>query len=194
MDELALFTKCARRIIPWMILLYLVNVLDRVNVSFAALTMNKDVGFSPIVYSLGAGILFIGYTIFQIPSNLVLERIGARRWISLILVVWGVLSSANAFVRDAYSFYALRFLLGVAESGFYPAMLLYLTYWFPQAYRGRFTARFMISVPLSFMIGGPISSFILKLDGVGGLHGWQWLFLLEGLPAALLAFVVIRIL
>jgi ACS family tartrate transporter-like MFS transporter len=193
-SELELFAKCARRIIPWMILLYLVNVLDRVNVSFAALTMNKDVGFSPIVYSLGAGILFIGYTIFQIPSNLILERIGARRWISLILVVWGVLSSANAFISDAYSFYVLRFLLGIAESGFYPAMLLYLTYWFPQAYRGRFTAQFMVSVPLSFIIGGPISGFILKMDGIGGLHGWQWLFLLEGLPAALLAFAVIRIL
>jgi ACS family tartrate transporter-like MFS transporter len=193
-DELALFAKCARRIIPWMILLYLVNVLDRVNVSFAALTMNKDVGFSPLVYSFGAGILFIGYTIFQIPSNLILERIGVRRWISLILVVWGVLSSANAFIRDAYSFYAVRFLLGVAESGFYPAMLLYLTYWFPQAYRGRFTARFMVSVPLSFIIGGPISTSILKMDGILDLHGWQWLFLLEGVPAALLAFAVIRIL
>jgi ACS family tartrate transporter-like MFS transporter len=194
MNEGELFAKCARRIIPWMILLYLVNVLDRVNVGFAALTMNKDLGFSPVVFGLGGGIFFLGYTLFQIPANLILERVGARRWVTLILGLWGVLSSANAFVQDAVSFYALRFVLGIAESGFYPAMLLYLTYWFPQAYRGRFTASFMASVPLSFIIGSPISGFILNLDGIAGLHGWQWLFLLEGMPAALLAFAVIRIL
>jgi MFS transporter, ACS family, tartrate transporter len=190
MDEDRIFSKCAWRLIPFMALLFLVNFLDRVNVGFAALTMNRDLGFSPSVYGFGAGVLFIGYFLFQLPSNMILARIGARRWIFCIVLAWGALSMANAMVRDAASFYALRFLLGLAESGYYPGMIFYMTLWFPKAYRARFAANFLIGLPLAFVVGAPVSSLILEMDGVLSLHGWQWLFLLEGLPAFALAFAV----
>ena len=189
-----LFTKCAWRLIPFMGLLYLINFIDRTNVSFAALTMNADLGFSPAVFGLGAGIFFVGYALFQVPANLILERIGPRRWVFCILLTWGFLSASNAFVQTPASFYAVRFFLGVAEAGFFPGMLLYLTYWFPRPHLPRFTAMFMVAIPLSFVVGGPLGSLLLELDGLAGLHGWQWLFLIEGVPAALLAFAVLKLL
>jgi ACS family tartrate transporter-like MFS transporter len=188
------FAKCAWRLIPFMGLLYLVSFIDRVNVGFAALTMNKDLGFSPTIFGFGAGLFSVSYALFQVPSNLILERVGPRRWVFCIMVAWGALSTANSLVRGPVSFYALRVFLGVAEAGFFPGMILYLTYWFPRAYRARFIALFMTAIPMSFIIGGPLSGTILALDGVSGLAGWQWLFLLEGLPACLLALAVLKFL
>ena len=193
-EEEKVFAKCAWRLIPFMGLLYLVNYVDRTNASLAALTMNKDLSFSPTVFGFGAGIFFIGYAIFQVPANLILERVGAKRWIFCILAAWGLLSASNALVQGPISFYAVRFLLGLAEAGFFPGMLLYLTYWFPRRYLARFTANFMVALPLSFVIGGPLSGLILGMDSVAGLHGWQWLFLMEGLPALLLSLTVLRFL
>ena len=190
MDEDEIFRKCARRLIPLITILYIVNFIDRVNVGFAALTMNRDLGFTPVVYGFGAGAFFLGYSVFQIPANLILERVGARRWIFLILAVWGVISMSNALVQGPNSFYAVRILLGFAEAGFFPGMVLYLTYWFPSSYRARLVAGFMVAIPFASAVGGPISSAILETDGVLGLSGWQWLFLIEGAPALLLAFAV----
>jgi ACS family tartrate transporter-like MFS transporter len=186
------FVKCAWRLIPFMMLLYLLNFLDRVNVGFAALTMNRDLNFTPEIYGFGAGILFFSYAFFQLPANLILERLGARRWVFCMVLAWGTISAANALIVDATSFYVLRFLLGVAEAGFFPGMIYYLTLWFPQAYRARFTAIFIAAQPFSFIIGGPLSSLILEIDGILGLRGWQWLFLIEGAPAALLSFAVLK--
>jgi ACS family tartrate transporter-like MFS transporter len=194
MTEQQIFAKCARRLIPFTMLLYVVNYIDRVNVGVAALTMNKDLGLSPSAFGFGAGIFFIGYMIFQVPANLILEKLGARRWVFLILAIWGLISAANALTQGPLSYYFLRFSLGVAEAGFFPGMLLYLTYWFPQSYRGRFIAGFMAAIPLANIIGAPLSSLILGMDGIAGLHGWQWMFLLEGLPASLLAFAALRFL
>jgi ACS family tartrate transporter-like MFS transporter len=194
MSEHKVFVKCAWRLIPFMGLLYVVSFIDRNNVGFAALTMNHDLGFLPAVFGFGAGIFFLGYALFQVPANVILERLGARRWVFCITVVWGIMSASTAFVRGPISFFTLRFLLGVVESGFFPGMLLYLSYWFPRTYRARFTATFMLAVPLSVVIGGPLSSLVLGLDGVAGLHGWQWLFLLEGLPAFILSFPVLLLL
>src|SRR6201985_3257477 len=173
-------------------LLFMVSFIDRTNAGFAALTMNKDLGFSPTQFGFGAGIFFIGYSLFQVPANVILERIGARRWVFCIMAVWGLLSASNALVQTPISFYVVRFLLGVAEAGFIPGMFLYLTYWFPRGYLAHYTAYFMIANPLSFVIGGPLASLILGMDGAGGLHGWQWIFLTEGIPAFLLAFVVLK--
>jgi MFS transporter, ACS family, tartrate transporter len=184
--------KCAWRLVPFIALLFLVSLVDRANVGFAALTMNKDLGFSPTVFGFGAGVFFIGFAIFQAPANLILERIGARRWVFCILAAWGFLSTANAMVRTPESFYVVRFLFGVAEAGLLPGMLLYLTFWFPQESMARLTANFLLAIPLSFVIGGPLSSLILRMDDVANLHGWQWLFVLEGLPAILLSFAVLK--
>ena len=188
------FAKCAWRLIPFMMLLYVVNFVDRLNVGFAALTMNKDLNFSPSIFGFGAGVFFIGYLLFQVPATVVLARMGARRSVFCIMAVWGILSASNAFVQAPTEFYILRFLLGVAEAGFFPGMIFYLTLWFPQAYRGRFTARFCGGIPLAGIIGGPLSGLILQMDGVAGLHGWQWLFLMEGLPACLLGFAALKFL
>jgi len=188
------FAKCAWRLIPFMGLLYLVSFIDRTNAGLAALTMNKDLGFSPTVFGFGAGIFFIGYALFQVPANVILERIGARRWVFCIMAVRGLLAASNALVKAPISFYVVRFLLGVAEAGFFPGMMLYLTYWFPRGYLARFIAYFISALPLSFVIGGPLSSLILGMDGKAGLHGWQWLFLMEGSPAFLLAFAVLKFL
>jgi ACS family tartrate transporter-like MFS transporter len=193
-DQEQVFAKCAWRLIPFMMLLYFTNYLDRVNVGFAALTMNQNLGFSPSVYGFAAGIFFISYAMFQIPATVLLERVGARRTVFTIMAVWGTVSAATAFVREPASFYALRFLLGVAESGFFPGMILYLTFWFPREYRARFTAILMLASPLSSTLGGPMSGLILGMDGVAGFRGWQWLFLIEGLPACLLAFAVLKLL
>jgi ACS family tartrate transporter-like MFS transporter len=194
MNEDRVFIKCAWRLIPFMMLLYVVNYIDRVNVGFAALTMNKDLGFSPAIFGFGAGLFFLGYLLFQVPMSVALERTGARRSICAILTIWGAISAATALVQGPISFYALRFLLGVAEAGFFPVMLVYLTHWFPRSYRGRFTGLFMTAIPLSSIIGGPLSGFILAMQGLGGLAGWQWLFLIEGIPACLLGLTVLLLL
>lgn len=186
------FAKCAWRIIPFMMLLFVVNYLDRVNVGFAALTLNKQLGFSPSVFGFGAGIFFLGYALFQVPVNLIIERVGATRSVFCIMAVWGLVSASTALVKGPASFYVLRFLLGVAEAGFFPGMVLYLTLWFPRSYRARFTSIFTTAIPLASIIGGPLSGVILGLNGAGGLKGWQWLFLLEGLPAVFLAFAVLK--
>ena len=193
-DQEPVFLKCAWRLLPLMMLLYFFNITDRVNVGFAALTMNHDLGFSPAVYGFGASAFFLGYALFQVPANAILERVGARRWIFLILLVWGVLSASNATVHNASQFYTVRILLGIVEAGFFPGMILYLTYWFTKSFRGRLVALFMAAVPLANMVGAPISSLILGLSGLGGLAGWQWLFVLEGIPTILLAFVVLKVL
>jgi MFS transporter, ACS family, tartrate transporter len=183
--------KVTRRLIPFMFVLYIVAFLDRVNVGFAALQMNEDLGFSEAVYGLGAGIFFIGYFLFEVPSNLILERVGARVWIARIMITWGIISMAMFFVQGPMSFYVLRFLLGVAEAGFFPGMILYLTYWFPARERARAVAFFMTAVPIAGVIGSPLSGTLLTLDGLTGLAGWQILFLVEGLPAVILGFVVL---
>jgi ACS family tartrate transporter-like MFS transporter len=194
MSDEKVFAKCAWRLIPLMGLLYAVNLLDRINVGFAALTMNQDLGFSPTIFGFGAGIFSIGFLVFQVPSTIMLERIGPRRWIAIILTAWGALSAAGALVQGPMSFYVVRFLLGVAEAGFFPGMILYMSYWFPRAYRARLIATFMIAVPVSRIFGGPLSSIILQMDGVAGLDGWRWLFLIEGSPACLLALAVLKFL
>jgi ACS family tartrate transporter-like MFS transporter len=186
MSDDRVFAKCAWRLIPFMVVLYVVNFLDRVNVGFAALTMNKDLGFSPAVYGFGAGLFFVGYFLFQVPANLILRQLGARRWIFLIIAVWGVVSVANALTRGPLSLYALRFCLGVAEAGFFPGMIFYLTLWFPRGYRARFTAIFMTAVPLANIIGAPLSGFILGMSGTAGLAAGNGCFCWKGfLPVCL---------
>jgi MFS transporter, ACS family, tartrate transporter len=177
------------RLIPFLVLAYFFSYLDRVNLGFAALTMNAELKFSPQVFAIGAGIFFIGYFIFEVPSNLALERFGASKWIARIMVTWGVISALMALVSGVWSFYGLRFLLGVAEAGFFPGIILYLTYWFPAEYRARFLAAFAIAVPVSTVIGAPVSGLLLGLDGAMGLKGWQWLFVIEGVPSVLLGIV-----
>jgi len=179
------------RLIPFMFVLYIVAYLDRVNVGFAALQMNAELQLSPAAFGLGSGIFFIGYFLFEIPSNLILHKIGARLWIARIMISWGVIASAMMFVAGAKSFYAFRFLLGFAEAGFFPGMILYLTYWFPRRYMARNVALFMTATPLAGVIGGPVSGALLEMHGMGGLSGWQWLFLLEGIPAVLLGMAVL---
>jgi ACS family tartrate transporter-like MFS transporter len=190
-SEADLYSKLTRRLIPFMFLLYIVSYLDRINVGFAALQLNSALNFDPAVFGIGAGIFFIGYFIFEIPSNLIMQRVGARVWIARILVTWGVISSAMMFVNGPLSFYILRFVLGIAEAGFFPGMILYLTYWFPAEARGRAVARFMTATAMAGVVGGPVSGLLLKMDGIGGLAGWQWLFLMEGLPAVVLGFVTL---
>ena len=187
-NELAVVTlrKVTWRLIPFLFVLYVIAWLDRVNVGFAGLQMNADLGFSSTVFGLGSGIFFLGYCLFEIPSNIILERVGARLWISRIMVTWGLISAALMFVRTPAAFYLLRFLLGVAEAGFFPGVIYYLSLWYPAAHRARAIAAFMTAVPVSGLIGGPLSGALLELDGLHGLAGWQWLFLLEGLPAVIL--------
>src|SRR6476646_10999233 len=177
------------RLITFLVLAYFFSYLDRVNLGFAALTMNAELKFSPLVFAWGAGIFFIGYFIFEVPSNLALERFGASRWIARIMVTWGIISAAMALVSGELSFYVLRFLLGVAEAGFFPGIILYLTYWYPAEYRARFLAAFAFAVPVSTVIGAPVSGLLLGLDGAMGLKGWQWLFVIEGIPSVLLGIV-----
>jgi MFS transporter, ACS family, tartrate transporter len=179
-----ILARAAWRLIPFMSLMYVVSFLDRVNISFAALTMNRDLGFSPEAYGFGAGIFFWGYFLFEVPSNLALQKVGARLWMCRICVTWGLLSMLTAFVKDPISFSVLRFLLGAAEAGLFPGMVLYMTYWFPASTRARFIAMFLAGVPLSNVIGGPISGWLLGIEG-HGLHGWQWMLLLEGIPSLL---------
>ena len=171
---------------PFLILLYVSAFLDRVNISFAALSMNHDLNISESLFGLGAGIFFLGYLLFAVPSNIMLVRFGARRWIATILVVWGLISTSMAFVQDARVYVLLRFLLGAAEAGFFPGVILYLTTWLPSSARANLMALFVLSIPLSNVIGAPLSNWILSFGRHGGFRGWQWLFLLEGTPAILL--------
>lgn len=174
------------RLVPFLFLLYIVAYLDRINLGFAALQMQRQLGFTDSMYGLGAGIFFAGYFLFQVPSNLVLARVGARRWIAVLMVMWGIVSASMCMVTGVRSFYTLRFLLGAAEAGFFPGVILYLKTWFPAQARARTVARFMTAAPLSGVVGGPLSGALLGLQGKSGLAGWQWMFLLEGVPAIVL--------
>jgi ACS family tartrate transporter-like MFS transporter len=180
-----------RRLLPFMFLLYIVSYLDRINVGFAALQMNADLHFNGAVYGLGAGIFFVGYFAFEIPSNLILHRVGARKWIARIMISWGITAGAMSLVRTPTTFYIMRFVLGLAEAGFFPGMLLYLSQWFPAKGKARAIALFMTATAVAGVIGGPLSGALLKLDGLVQLRGWQWLFLLEGAPAVVLGLVVL---
>ena len=186
--------KATRRLIPFLFGIYIVAYLDRVNVSFAQLQLEDDLGYTDTIFGLGAGIFSLGYVIFGIPSNILLQKFGARRWMAVIMVAWGLLSASMFFIDSKESFYLLRFLLGAAEAGFFPGIVLYLTWWFPEADRGRTLALFMTAISASYVIGGPLSGGLLELDGIAGLDGWQWLFLVEGLPAVVLGFVTLRFL
>jgi ACS family tartrate transporter-like MFS transporter len=189
--ENKVFAKAAWRIVPFMMLLYVVNFLDRVNVGFASLTMDKDLGVDAEAFGLVGGMFFIGYFFFEIPSNVILEKVGARLWICRIMLTWGIVSMATAWARGVNSLLVLRFLLGVTEAGFFPGMILYLTYWFPGTVRARFVALFLAAIPFANVIGGPLSTEIMaRTNGMFGAHGWQWLFLIEGLPSCVLAVAV----
>ena len=192
--EKRLMRRVFWRLIPLLSILYIIAFIDRVNVSFAALTMNKQIGLTAYTFGLGAGIFYFGYCVFEVPSNLILYRVGARVWIARILFTWGLVACAMAWVQGPKSFLTMRFILGVAEAGFYPGVILYLTYWFPARYRARIISCFATAVPISVAVGAPISTGILQLDGLLGLHGWQWLYLLEGLPAVLMPIAVLILL
>ncbi len=186
-EETAVYRKVSWRIVPFLMLCYVAAYLDRVNIGFAKLQMQGDLQFSETVYGLGAGVFFIAYFLFEVPSNIILHKVGARRWIARIMLTWALVSAAFIFVRTPTSFYVLRFLLGIAEAGFFPGIILYLTYWYPAERRSRMVCTFMTAVPLAGLLGGPLSGWIMQsLAGARGLTGWQWLFLLEALPAALL--------
>ncbi|BFG74203.1 MFS transporter [Paraburkholderia terrae] len=193
--EEATYRKVAWRLTPLLMLSYVVAYLDRVNVGFAKLGMSADLGLSDAVYGFGAGIFFIGYFIFEVPSNVILHRVGARVWIARIMVTWGIVSMLTMFVTTPTMFYVMRFLLGLAEAGFFPGIILYLTYWYPAHRRGRMTTWFMTAIAISGVVGGPISGYILKsFDGANGWHGWQWLFLLEGIPSIVVGILVFIVL
>jgi MFS transporter, ACS family, tartrate transporter len=178
------------RLLPFTFALYMICYLDRANIGFAALTMNRDLGLSSYIYGLGAGAFFWGYFLLEVPSNLILERVGARRWIARIMISWGIVSGCFAFVSGPVSFFTLRFLLGLAEAGFFPGMILYFTYWFPPYHRARIIAGFMAAIPVAIGVGAPVSTALLELNGVFGLAGWKWLFLAEALPAVILGVCV----
>ena len=188
--EAAVYNKVTRRIIPFLFACYILAYVDRVNIGFAKLQMQQDLGMSDTVYGIGAGIFFIGYFLFEIPANIILQRLGARLWLGALMVVWGAVSSCTIFARGAASFYAIRMLLGIVESGFFPGVILYLTFWYTRKHRARMVALFMCANPLSGVIAGPISGRIMaKMSGVGGLRAWQWLFLIEGIPSAIAGLV-----
>ena len=190
-DEDIAYARVTWRLVPLLFICYVAAYLDRVNVGFAKLQMLNELKFSESVYGLGAGIFFIGYFLFEVPSNLLLHKLGARRWIARILISWGLISGCMMFVQTPTTFYVLRFMLGLAEAGFFPGIILYLTYWYPSARRSQVTSLFMTGIPMAGVIGGPLSGWILtSFDGVSGLAGWKWLFLIEALPSVALGFVV----
>ncbi|HAV4443103.1 TPA: MFS transporter [Acinetobacter baumannii] len=189
------YRKIAFRLMPFLMLCYFCAYLDRVNVGFAKLQMMSDLQFSEAVYGLGAGIFFIGYFLCEVPSNIVLHKVGARRWIARIMITWGILSGCFAFVQTEWQFYTLRFLLGVAEAGLAPGLLLYLTYWFPSYRRARMTVLWFIAIPISGMIGGPLSGLIMdRMSGVHGWFGWQWMFVIEAIPTVIVGLLVLAVL
>lgn len=192
--ELVIRQKVSRRLIPYLFILYVVAYLDRINIGFAQLQMKSALGFSDTVYGFGAGIFFLGYFLFEVPSNLILVRTGARVWIARIMITWGLIASAMAIVRTPAEFYALRFLLGVAEAGFFPGVIYYLSQWFPAAARASAISRFMTAAAVSGIVGGPLSAALFKLDGMSGLAGWQWIFVAEGIPSILLGVTTLRFL
>ena len=190
-DEDAVYLKVTWRLIPFLLVCYIIAYLDRVNVGFAKLQMMSQLGFSDVVYGLGAGMFFIGYFFFEVPSNIILHRVGAKTWIARIMVSWGVISGSMMFVETEMQFYVMRFLLGVAEAGFFPGIILYLTYWYPAQRRGRIISLFMTGIPLAGVIGGPLSGWIMnRWDQVWGYQGWQWMFFLEALPSVVVGFIV----
>ncbi|RDK06628.1 MFS transporter [Cupriavidus lacunae] len=190
--EDATYRKVSWRLVPFLLLCYVVAYLDRVNVGFAKLQMLNDLQFSETIYGLGAGIFFIGYFLFEVPSNVILHKVGARIWIARIMITWGLISAAMMFVTTPTMFYVLRFLLGIAEAGFFPGIILYLTYWYPANRRGRTTTFFMTAIALSGVIGGPLSGWVMQgFDGHNGWSGWQWMFLLEGIPSILVGLWVL---
>jgi ACS family tartrate transporter-like MFS transporter len=186
--------KAAFRFVPLLTIAYLFNYLDRTSLGFAALTMNQQLGLTPSQFGFAAGIFFLGYSLFEIPSNLLLYRIGARRWIARIMISWGLVSAATAFVVGPHSFYGVRLLLGIAEAGFFPGVTFFLAAWFPAQYRTRMLAWFLIGIPLSSLIGGPVCGMLLQMDGIWGLRGWQWLFLMVSLPCVPLGFATLKLL
>lgn len=190
-----LYRKVALKIVPFLMICYIAAYLDRVNVGFAKLHMLDALQFSEAVYGLGAGIFFIGYFLFEVPSNLVMHRIGAKKTLARIMILWSIISAAMAFVQTPTQFYIARFLLGAAEAGFYPAVILYLTYWFPSNRRGKITAIFMTAVPMAGILGGPLSGWIMQdFHSETGLQGWQWLFIIEAIPSFILGFLVFKLL
>jgi ACS family tartrate transporter-like MFS transporter len=192
--EARVMRKVTWRLLPFLMLCYLLAFIDRANIGMASLQMNADVGLSSTVFGLGASLFFVAYFLMEVPSNLMLQKVGARRWIARIMISWGLVSAGMAFVWNVPSFYAMRFLLGAAEAGFFPGVILYLTYWMPPLYRGRTLALFAVAIPLSSFIGSPLGGLLLSFDGVGGLHGWQWLFICEGIPTVLLGLACLRVL
>ena len=189
------YTKVFWRIVPFLMLCYVVAYLDRVNVGFAKLQMSQDLGFSETVFGLGAGLFFIGYFLFEVPSNVLLHRVGARVWIARIMITWGVMSAAFAWVQTPTTFYVMRFLLGIAEAGFYPGVILYLTYWYPAQRRAKIIALFMSAIPVAGIFGNPLSGWIMDLfHGASGFHGWQWMFIIEAVPALVMGLVVLAFL
>jgi ACS family tartrate transporter-like MFS transporter len=193
-DERRVMARVTRRFIPLAFICYVVAYLDRVNVGFVAGELQRDLGLSATAYGVAAGLFFLGYCVFEVPSNMVLERVGARRWIARIMITWGLVAMATTFVHDATTFMAARVLLGVAEAGFFPGMVLFFTYWFPASERARTGALFMTASPVAVIVGAPLSTWVLRMHGFGGLRGWQWLFLIEGLPAVVLGLVVLAVL
>src|SRR5882757_6887370 len=186
--------KAALRFVPLLTIAYLFNYLDRTSLGFAALTMNQQLGLSASQFGLAAGIFFLGYSVFEVPSNLLLYRFGARRWLARIMITWGMVSAATAFVVGPNSFYGVRFLLGVAEAGFFPGVTFFLAAWFPTQYRTRMLAWFLVGIPASSLIGGPVCGMLLQMDGIWGLAGWQWLFLLVSLPCIPLGLLTLYLL
>lgn len=182
--------KITWRIVPFIMILYLIAYIDRVNIGFAAITMKEDLGFTTSILGFGAGIFFLGYFLFEVPSNIILHKVGARIWIARVMVTWGIIAGGMAFVESSTSFYVMRFLLGVAEAGFFPGIILYLSYWFPARNRAGVIALFMAAAPIATAIGSPISAALLEMHGIMGLAGWQWMFLIEAIPAVILGVVV----
>lgn len=182
--------KISWRIVPFIMILYLIAYIDRVNIGFAAITMKEDLGFTASILGFGAGIFFLGYFLFEVPSNIILHKVGARIWIARVMVTWGIIAGGMAFVESSTSFYVMRFLLGVAEAGFFPGIILYLSYWFPARNRAGVIALFMAAAPIATAIGSPISAALLEMHGIMGLAGWQWMFLIEAVPAVILGVVV----
>jgi len=193
-DDARVFKKIAWRILPILTIAYVFNYLDRNNIGFAALTMNREIGLTATAFGRGAGMLFVGYCFLEVPSNMILYRVGARRWLARIMITWGLISAATIFVTGAWSFYLLRFLLGAAEAGFFPGVAFYLGHWFPAEYRTRVIAWFMVAIPISSVVGGALTKELLQMNGILGLAGWKWLFILEGLPVTLLGLGVLRVL